>query len=139
MLELGPTEGTIVSHRSKMLGDKPGIAILCDVGGESAEAVIFLSDKAMGIARRALKQCGFDVDAQPLSMLDSNPTLLAGKKVALLVDEWNGKTQVKIDVDSRASTKMLDAMTAKIRAVKKGNHRAERPARRLARLRAGER
>jgi hypothetical protein len=50
--------------------------------------------------------------------------LLAGKKVALLVDEWNGKTQVKIDVDSRASTKMLDAMTAKIRAVKKGNHAA---------------
>lgn len=127
MIELGPCKGTIVSHRSRMAGDKTVIAIACDVGGERCEALIWLSEKAMGMARRALKLCGFDVDKHSLAILDSNPTMLAGNVVPLMVDEWNGKTTVKVDIDVRAERSALDSLTQKMRSAKKGASEVEAP------------
>jgi hypothetical protein len=120
MLELGPTKGRILSHRTKMLGDKIAVSIQCETpSGEKCEALIFLTEKAMNMARRSLKVCGFDVDAHLLEEIDTNPTLLAGNLVPLMVDEWNGKIQVKIDLDSRADKGALMSATSKLRAAKK--------------------
>lgn len=119
-LPVGPHKGTIVSHRSKMLGDKLAISIKCDVQREFVEAVVFITDKAMGMARRALKVCGFDCDQHDLDLLDKKPTLLAGNQVPLLVELWNGKPQIKIDLDSRAEALLLADATKKLRAAKGG-------------------
>lgn len=121
-LELGPHKGVIVAHRSKMIGDKLAIVVRCDVNGETADATIYMTEKALGMSRRALKVCGFDIDKNDLSMLDIKPTLLAGNPVPLMVDEWNGKTQIKIDIDGRAEKAALEAMTKQLRAVKKSNN-----------------
>lgn len=119
MLELGPHEGTIQSHRSRILGGKEAISILCAVGDEQAEAIIFLTEKSLGMARAALKLCGFDIDKQDLLHLDMSPTLLAGRKVPLMVGEYNGKTQVKIDINQRIDKATLGNLTKQLRSVKK--------------------
>jgi hypothetical protein len=119
MLSVGPHKGTILSHRSKMLGDKIAISILCQVGNEEVEAIVFITDKAMGMARRALKCCGFDVDATDLVMLDVQPELLKGREVPLICRMWNGKPQIGIDIDGRAEKSVLADATKKLREVKK--------------------
>lgn len=125
MIELGPCKGTIVSHRTRMIGDKLVISLTCDVGQEQCEAVIWVTDKAMGMARRALKVCGFDIDQHTLDLLDARPTMLAGKEVPLLVEEYNGKQTVRIDIDQRAEKALLDKTTAKLRAAKKSPDQVE--------------
>ena len=119
MIELGPTKGTIVSHRSRMIGDKLTISLTCKVGEEHCEALIWITDKSMGMARRALKLCGFDIDQHTLDLLDARPTMLANKVVPLMVDEYNGKQRVSIDLDQRAEKGTMDAVTKKLRAAKK--------------------
>ena len=83
MLATGSHEGVIVSHRSKMLGDKIAMAITCTIGNEKGETIIFLTEKAMGMARRALKVCGFDVDALH-GLLNGQP--LAGQWPRKMLD-----------------------------------------------------
>ena len=127
-MELGPIKGTILSHRTKMLGDKLVVALQCETEeGEQCFANVFITPKSAGMARRALKTCGFDIDAQPLSVLDENPTLLSGRKVPLLVDEWNGRMTISIDLDARAEKAVLDKATAAMRAVKKDKESEPEP------------
>jgi len=52
MLELGSHEGVIMSHRTKYLGQHLTVAVTVQVGEESAEAIIFMTEKSMGMARR---------------------------------------------------------------------------------------
>lgn len=126
MLDLGPHKGKIVSHRTQEMNDKVIVIVSCVVqSGEAADARIYITEKSYGMARRALKMCGFDIDKQNLSELDIKPDLLAGNYVPLIVSEYNGKTTVGIDLDSRASAAKLDDLTKKLRAVKKANNSTE--------------
>lgn len=118
-MNVGNHEGTIISHRSKMLGDKIAMAITCKIGNEQGEAMIFLTEKAAGMARRAFKVCGFDVDIHDVAELDVNQTMLAGRKIPLVVDLYNGKTQIKVDLDGRADRATLSSFTKKMREAKK--------------------
>jgi len=64
-LPVGPHKGTIVSHRSKMLGDKLAISIKCDVQREFVEAVVFITDKvALKETETQLADCRDTVSAQ---------------------------------------------------------------------------
>lgn len=120
MLELGPVKGKIVSHRTQENNDKVIVIVSCaTASGESADARIYITEKSYGMARRALKMCGFDIETQSLAELDTRPNLLAGNYVPLIVEEYNGKTQVKIDLDARASAAKLDDLTKRLRAAKK--------------------
>ncbi len=127
MIPVGPHKGVIVSHRSRMIGDKIAISFTCKVGTESVEALVFITDKAMNMARRALKVCGFDIDKEELAMLDIKPTLLAGNPVSLVCELYNGKPQVKIDLDSRADVSALADVTRRLRAVKRRDDDAGEP------------
>lgn len=118
-LEIGPHEGHIVSHRTRMVGDKTAVSLAVTVGREQAEALVFITDKAMGMARRALKLCGFDCDKDDLILLDVQPTKLAGNKVPLVVEMYNGRKQLKVDLDGRADKATLSDLTKKLREVKK--------------------
>lgn len=122
MLPQGQHKGTIVSNRSKKFGDKIAICIVCDVQMESVieqvEAKIYLTDKSMGMARLALKVCGFDVDQTDMAMLDIRPTLLAGNIAPLVVSNYNGKPTVGIALDVRADKSEMADVQAKLRAAK---------------------
>lgn len=126
VLELGPVKGKIVSHRTKELNDKVVVVVSCVTAtGESADAAIFITEKSYNMARKALKLCGFDIDTQGLAELDVKPTLLAGNYVPLVVEEYNNRTTVKIDLDSRAPASRLDDLTKKLRAAKSAGQKGD--------------
>ncbi len=54
---------------------------------EAIHGDIYLTDKAMGMARKSLKALGFDPDKQDLDALVSNPNLLTGNKATLDIQE----------------------------------------------------
>ena len=45
--------------------------------------------------------------------------------VPLLVELWNGKPQIKVDLDSRAESSLLADATKKLRAAKGGDHQPD--------------
>lgn len=122
VLDLGPQRMEIVSHSTGNVNSKFVVRIRgVNPQGESADVTIFFTEKSMGMARASLKACGFDVDTHPLSALDSSPPMLKGNKVAIMVEEFNGKTRCSIDLNQRADKEQCDAMTKALRAAKKSN------------------
>ncbi|MFY9341200.1 MAG: hypothetical protein WAT39_01840 [Planctomycetota bacterium] len=120
MASPGPHKGIILSHRTRTLGDKLAVSLTCEVGTEKVEAIVFVTEKAMGMARRALKLCGFNVDEHDMSEIDDVPDLLAGNEIPLVAEFYNGKLQWKVDIDSRADKATLADVTQKLRAAKHG-------------------
>lgn len=82
--------------------------------------------KQLEILRKSLKAIGFDIDKYPLSQLVNHPDSLDGEMCEVVVEEnqYNGNTTNQIAWINKlrkappAST--LDELTAKLRAVKKG-------------------
>ena len=57
-LEIGVCTGTITSHSLRVIGDKDAVSVNCNTDyGATCQALIFLTDKSMGIARQQLKAC----------------------------------------------------------------------------------
>ena len=95
------------SFREASTGN-PGVVMHGTVGDESMEAVIWITEKSVGMAHKALKNCGFDSDAQDLSELQANPALLRGKDVEVLVsDEPPYGLKVEIMLNSPLSEAKL--------------------------------
>ena len=79
---------------------------------------IWLTEKAMGMARAQLRQCGFDVDKDPLASLSESNTLLQGRKVPveLYEEEWKGRMQMKAKiVTAGVSKKRIGALEKMLR------------------------
>src|SRR6185436_6956658 len=113
-LEIGRFDVEIQSHSLRTIGDKDAASIVFKTaGGEEGRALIFLTERSMGIARRSLKLCGLDLDKCSLADLQINQTLLAGNHVWVLIEEWNGKMRAQIDTNGapeEARIKQLDKM-----------------------------
>lgn len=62
-----------------------------DTGSEMIAGDIWLTDAAMGMARKSLKAMGYDPDTQDLDALVDNPALLMGHKVTLEIVEEEGR------------------------------------------------
>ncbi len=82
------------------------------------------NEKNLRIARKSLKAIGFDPDTQDIGLLQSNPTLLAGKEceLELAAEEYNGSTTIKvkwINTPRKPVEKsMLATLTKGLRSVK---------------------
>lgn len=104
----------ILSHVIKEMGSKEAIEFTCQVeGGIAVQSLVWLSEKAAGMARQQLRTCGFDVDKQSIVELDDNPTLLSGRSIMLEVKEYNGKPQYQIPTTTtppKARMRELDSM-----------------------------
>lgn len=117
-LEIGKYEAEIRANTVQTFGDKEAVKLYCDVAGEQADVMIWISDKSYGIARRSLSLCGFDIDKDSLGELIRNPKLLAGRKVAVLVEEYNGKTRAGIWLNPEPPAKRIAALDKALRAAK---------------------
>lgn len=135
MLELGPHVGRIIGHSSCQLAGKDAIRIAVTIEGEATpfNVIIFLTEKAMGMARASLKACGFDCDKQDLAEIDCTPPCLAGNSVPLMAEEYNGKLRLSIDLNQKIQKPRMAALTQALRNVKKRGDgpapagKAERP------------
>lgn len=118
-LALGPCKGRILSNTVKDINAKVAVSLSVEADGDATEVLIFITDKSMGIARRQLKLCGFNVDTQELEELEDSPKLLAGREIPLVVDYYKGKLQAQIDTNVKPERTAMQAAMAGLRSAKK--------------------
>jgi hypothetical protein len=119
VLEYGPCKATIRANRVRMLGDKIAVSLQCETAdGDAVEVLVFVTEKSAGMARRQLKIAGFDIDANDLGALDRDRQMLSGNRVPLMIDEYKGKPQAKIDMDGSAPASALMSATGLLRNAK---------------------
>lgn len=100
------------------------INLKLSVDGGELYTRIYITVKSAGIARAALKKCGFQLneDCNNLDDIDMNEDFLAGKKVQVEVTE-NGKymnAQIVVERE-RAPKAAMEAAKAMLRGAKKGD------------------
>lgn len=120
----GLYEVEIVSHEFQVKGDKETFVLHTRTvdTGEDMEVLIWFSEKAMGIARAALKICGFDCDARELTELDQDTTLLAGQRFTASVEDYRGRNSIGVLLRSKPTTGRLAAMSDALRQAKKSEN-----------------
>lgn len=120
MLEQGKYDAEITSHTIRMLGDKPAAMLQCrlDCGNDEYEEIavpVWLTEKAAQIARATLKLCGMDVDRTDMQELIDNPTLLAGNRITVIVEDYNGKMRGQVMLNAVPKKSEIKRIQAAIR------------------------
>jgi len=116
----------IISHKFGTTRAKgtPYLEIEAELNtGHRVPIKVWMSEKAMGMARRALKLCGFDPDANSLEALENNPRLLANVRIPLIdveVHETYG-AQGSISFDQKVDQGVLRSITEGLRKAKKAD------------------
>ena len=121
-IQPGQYDGTIRTNDIRTINGKEYILLMVDVSDDYEQATIpvkiWLTEKAMRMARAALRKCQFDVDAEGLEMLTENGTYLAGRVIGVTVED-QGKygLQGSVNLDKVAKGK-LKTLTSRLRAAK---------------------
>jgi hypothetical protein len=124
-MALGPGfyKAKIVSHTigASMGKGTPFINFTATIEGEPEPIVfpVWISEKAMGMARASLKKCGFNIDEHELKELRENKTLLAGNEVVVEYEDdpqYGPRFQIAL---SQVSNEALDGLTKSLRNAKK--------------------
>ena len=135
-MEEGTFKAKVVQHYLSSSAQKgtPCVIVTFELDGdEHIAASIWLTDAAMGMARKNLKAIGFDVDKLNVSELGKNPVLLAGNEAELVigVDDYaakydRGAYKVKYINALGAKPKQmdLDRITKALRAAKNAEQEA---------------
>jgi hypothetical protein len=122
MLIIGKHMATIREHRLSEIAGKEVVKIDCTTeAGDETQVLVWLTEKAMGIARHQLRLCGHDIDKRGLEDLHAEPYLLAGNVISILVEDWKGQLRAQIQTNSEPSKKRLAELTQQLRACKKSN------------------
>jgi hypothetical protein len=130
MLQPGIAKAKVLRHWfTTSQGGTPGLSVRVEVSddwdaGQEMVGTIWLSPKAMGMARSQLKALGFDCTAHELDELDGTD-ILVGNEVDLELkeEEYKGRRELKIARFGGPAPKptkdALKAATAALRAAKK--------------------
>lgn len=119
-LEIGSYKVQITSNTVGTFGDKDAVVLNFETAaGDSGRVLIYLTPKAMNIARASLKIAGFDVDSSDITELIDKPDLLQGNEIPVLVEEYNGKVRAQIVLNSRPEKAKLSRLTDALRKAKK--------------------
>lgn len=109
-------EATIESHHYDERGqnDTPCIVLHTAVMDERVSVTIWMTEKSMNIAKKQLKECGFDAQAHSIMELDENRHLLAGNKVEIEIEVNGNYVNGKIPLGSakleKSTASKLDAL-----------------------------
>lgn len=118
----------ILDHEFRVVGDKktPLFEMRCLLPtGDECKVNVWMSRKALPMARRALKLCGFDPDQHELEDLQRNPRLLTGCVIPQVDVEINDYGPVgSIPLRQKVDENLLAAMTKAIREVKQSDEPA---------------
>ena len=127
-IPFGLATARIVSHTVRDIGDKEAVVMrLQHPCGEMIDAYIWLSPKAMGMARAALKKCGFDPDTLDIDDLVEKPTLLEGNEVEIMVEDYKGRRQASINLRTTPPENRLKALSKALRDAKKRDEEEPTP------------
>lgn len=120
---IGYFKAVVVSH--KLAQTNSGalfVSMLFEHEGQNIPAKIFLTEKAMGMARRQLKRCGFDPDTTDVELLHTNQSLLAGNRVDIEVkDEGKYGLQASVMTSEPITKTAMKSATKALRAAKKAS------------------
>lgn len=98
----GVQQATIVSHSvyTKPNGTVDVSIKIALADNTEMTAHVYITEKSKGIARQALKKCGFNPDVQDVWDLDENNLLLNGNEVQVdvFMDEYDGKRRLKAEI-----------------------------------------
>ena len=105
-MEIGRQRAVILSNSIETIttkaGDKPAVVLKVGIGDDEGRVTIWLTDKALGIARKHLKTCGFDPDTEDFGVLLEDPSHLNGKEVDVIVEEKNGYMNISLPLGNAA-------------------------------------
>mgnify|MGYP001610201559 CR=1 FL=1 len=88
--------------------------------GEEVTAKIWITEKAAGMARRAFKQCGFDLATRSLQELVDDPGLLKGNSVLCdIFDDGVYGLKCEIVLSMPPAKETLAGLDAMLKAAKK--------------------
>jgi hypothetical protein len=123
-MEIGLQKAVIVGNSIETIetkdGAKPAVVIRVTVGEEMGKITIWLTEKALGIARRHLKTCGFDPDAEDFGVLIDKPQRLAGKEVDVIVEQKGQYMNISLPLGNPAPSRAEVSRLGKaLREVKK--------------------
>lgn len=110
---------TIESHRLRSIADKLVVEIVASTEDGAVTPLVWLTEKAAGVARAQLRVCGFDVDKLDTWELQENPSLLAGNLIPVEIEEYNNKIQARIPTSDAPGKKAVASMTAALRKAKR--------------------
>lgn len=138
MAQLPEPEGVdavVVSHRWVELGRDSllALSVTYDVNGNEVDGLIWFTEKAQNMGRRALRSLGFDITDRDPAELDEKPTLLMGAKckVKLKQESFNGRMETKADIviprDVAVGKGSLKALGERIKNPPKPAPRAAEP------------
>lgn len=114
-IEYGKHNAEICGHGLAMINDKLAVRISFDFGGESMDAMLFVTENSGHIAKAQLFRCGFDSDKTTLDTLAEQPMLLAGRRVDVNVKDYQGRQQVNILVDNPPTPELIARAQAILR------------------------
>lgn len=125
MIQLGPTKAVITSNDVQSYNDKEFVLLMLEVGSEPISARIYLTPKALPMARAQLKRCGFDIDTRDLNELWDNKSALAGRLIDVEIEDFKGRLQAKVLAHPPADSKRLTELTKQLRSAKQTDERPE--------------
>lgn len=101
-------QSKIVCNGIRTINDKDAISITFETNeGECGEALIWVTERSVPMAKAALKACGFDAATQQMADLIEDPVLLQGNAVTIEADEYNGKQTFRVVIPDAPSAKRL--------------------------------
>jgi len=112
-------EGTIVHNGMRSINGKSVASIIAKLeDGSEYEALIWMTQAAMNMARGQLRRCGFDPDTREIEELATDPRLLEGNRVPLLFEVYKGKLQARVDLSGPPAKGEMARLTQALRAAK---------------------
>jgi hypothetical protein len=116
----GKYSGTIEENDIRTAGSGTEFVFLrVNIDGTAFPVQIWLTEKASGMARAQLRQCGFDVDRDDLSLLSENTSYLVGRQVPIEIfeEEYKGRLQTKAKISTgTVSRKRIGSLSQMLRA-----------------------
>lgn len=129
MLSIGRFTATIVENGvGSSNSGKMYISFLMQIDQDQIDCKIWLTPKAMQMARKSLSVCGFDIDKRNLQELIDKPKLLAGKVVPVSIsdNEYNGNHSLQCNIELNSPAKdQLSQVQAALRAAGKKQDKEE--------------
>lgn len=127
-MEIGLNKAQITGNSIQTIetkdGPKPAVVLNVEVdsgsGPEAGKVTIWLTDKALGIAYKHLKTCGFDPQTEDFGILIEKPDRLAGKVVDVIIEKRGNYFNISLPLGSAPPSKAeIQKIGKALREVKK--------------------
>lgn len=115
-LEMGKYAATIRENTVTTLGGKEVVRLTVETDdGEETDVLVWMTKASMSIARQSLKLCGFDPEKHTVEDMFVNPKLLAGNKVTIIMEDYQGKLRASLMLNPAPTKHRMAELTKGLR------------------------